>query len=70
MKNRWFGGLVLAMALALAACAPPTQGGGSTSPPESVTPASGAPESVAPESVAPESVAPSEAEASPTPYDY
>ncbi|HEY6608321.1 MAG TPA: hypothetical protein VI277_03910 [Candidatus Limnocylindria bacterium] len=64
MKNRWIGGLVLAMAVALGACAPPGQGGGSSDEP---------PESTAPESIAPASTAaePSTAPSQPAPsYDY
>lgn len=30
MKNRWIGGLLVAAVLSLAACAPPTQGGGAS----------------------------------------
>ena len=33
MKNRWTGGLLLAVALSLAACAPPNQGGGASGEP-------------------------------------
>jgi len=66
MKNRWIGGLVIAMAVALGACAPPNQGGqesgGASQPPESM-----APESMAPaESMVP-SGTPAPVE---TPYDY
>jgi hypothetical protein len=66
MKNRWIGGLVIAIAVALGACAPPNQGGqesgGASQPPESM----GA-ESMEPaESMAP-SGTPAPVE---TPYDY
>ena len=33
MKNRWIGALVLVASLALAACAPPNQGGGASAEP-------------------------------------
>ena len=33
MKNRWTGGLLLAVALSMAACAPPNQGGGASAEP-------------------------------------
>jgi hypothetical protein len=69
MKNRWIGGLVLAIAVALGACAPPGQGGGSSDEPSEPAPA----ESTAAESAAPERTAPEpSAEASqPAPsYDY
>jgi hypothetical protein len=33
MKNRWIGGLALATALMLGACAPPNQGAGASSEP-------------------------------------
>ena len=72
MKQRWIGGLVLAMAVAHGACAPPNQGGQSSTGPSS------APESVAPVSTAtPEASAEAEESggASETPgpssdYDY
>jgi len=35
MKHRWITGLMLAVALALAACAPPDTGGGSSAEPSS-----------------------------------
>ncbi len=67
MKHRWIGGLVLAIAVALGACAPPGQGGRS-----SVEPIPAAPLERR-SGQAPESTAPSEdTEASqPAPsYDY
>jgi len=77
MKNRWTGGLVIVVAVALGACAPPNQGGqesgGASEPPESMAPESMAPdESMAPESMEPaESMAPSGTPAPvETPYDY
>jgi hypothetical protein len=42
MKNRWIGGFALAMVLALAACAPPSQGGGGSTAPSQGEPASDA----------------------------
>jgi hypothetical protein len=42
MKNRWIGGFALAMILALAACAPPSQGGGGSTAPSQAAPASDA----------------------------
>ena len=43
MKHRWIGGLALAVAVTLAACAPPSQGGaqseGPSAPAEGSTPA-------------------------------
>jgi hypothetical protein len=49
MKNRWIGGLLLGAVLALAACAPPSQGGGASGEPSEVAPASEeAPASAAP----------------------
>jgi hypothetical protein len=33
MKNRWTGGLLLAVALSTAACAPPDPGGGASAEP-------------------------------------
>jgi hypothetical protein len=70
MKNRWIGGLLVAMAVALGACAPPDQGGQQSSEPS--VPESEAPaESQAVESQAPSPSAETESEApSPTPYDY
>jgi hypothetical protein len=66
MKHRWFGGLVLALAVALAACAPPGQGGQESSAPSQV-PSSADPESAPPA----ESAAPSEDTGAPAPsYDY
>jgi hypothetical protein len=71
MKNRWIGGLVIVVAVALGACAPPNQGGqesvGASQPPESM-----AAESMAAESMEPaESMAPSGTPAPvETPYDY
>lgn len=68
MKNRWIGGLALAAALLLGACAPPNQGA-AESPSE-------APESVAPATTEPsESAEPMESSeasesAAPTPDDY
>lgn len=68
MKNRWIGGLVLAMAVALGACAPPGQGGGSSD--EASSPPSTAAESDAPESVQAEpSTEASDAAPAPS-YDY
>ena len=68
MKNRWIGGLVLALAVALGACAPPGQGGGSSdeaSGPPSLPAGSQAPESTAAEPSAEAS------DAAPAPsYDY
>lgn len=43
MKNRWIGGFVLAAVLALAACAPPSQGGGASAEPSVAPPASAEP---------------------------
>jgi ABC-type oligopeptide transport system substrate-binding subunit len=70
MKTRWMGGLLVAMALALAACAPPDPGGQQSSEPSA--PRSEVPaESQAVESLAPSESAGTESEApSPTPYDY
>lgn len=33
MKDRWTGGLLVASALSMAACAPPSQGGGASAEP-------------------------------------
>jgi hypothetical protein len=33
MKNRWIAGLLVAIALSVAACAPPNQGGGASAEP-------------------------------------
>jgi hypothetical protein len=64
MKNRWIGGVVLALAVALGACAPPGQGGGSSDEPSSA-PSLDAPESMG---AAPSAEA---SEAAPAPsYDY
>jgi len=69
MKNRWIGGLFLALTVALGACAPPGQGGGSSdeaSAAPSVPAASQAPESMGAEPSAETSDA-----AAPAPsYDY
>jgi hypothetical protein len=77
MKNRWIGGLVIAIAVALGACAPPNQGGqesgGASQPPESMGAESMEPaESMGAESMEPaESMAPSGTPAPvETPYDY
>ena len=43
MKNRWIWGLLLAAALALPACQPQNQGGGSPSDPSDAAPASAEP---------------------------
>ena len=43
MRNRWIGGLLLAAVLALAACAPPSQGGGASAEPSEAAPASAEP---------------------------
>jgi hypothetical protein len=61
MKHRWIGVLVLGLGVALAACAPPGQGGQESSAP-----------SQAPSSADPvESAAPSEDTGAPAPsYDY
>lgn len=70
MKNRWIGGLLLAVAVALGACAPPGGGQGSSAP--SLAPPSEAPAQSTEESMgAEESMAAEESEApTPTPYDY
>jgi hypothetical protein len=49
MKNRWTGGLLLAVALSLAACAPPNQGGDASAEPSDA----GAPQATAGESAEP-----------------
>ncbi len=67
MKHRWIGGLLIATALTLGACAPPNQGGQSSDEPSRAAESSEpAPESAAP---ATESSAPS-GSAEPTPDDY
>ena len=43
MKNRWIGGFLLGAILALAACAPPSQGGGESTGPSEAAPASAEP---------------------------
>jgi len=43
MKNRWIGGFLLAAVLALAACQPQNQGGGSPAEPSQAAPASAEP---------------------------
>ncbi len=69
MKNRWIGGLVLAIAVVLGACAPPNQGGGASDEPS--VPASAAPaESSGAESAAPEASAEASQPAPSYDYDY
>ena len=69
MKNRWIGGLALATALLLGACAPPNQGAGE-SPSEAVE--SSPPAEIAEPSESAEAMEPTEASesAAPTPDDY
>jgi hypothetical protein len=72
MKHRWIGGLIVAAALALGACAPPNQGGQSSEEP-SQAPASSAPATTAePTDMAEpsESEAAETEDAEPTPYEY
>jgi hypothetical protein len=69
MKKRTIGGLVLALAVALGACAPPGQGGGSSDEPSSA-PSLDAAESMGAESMGAEPSAEA-SEAAPAPsYDY
>ncbi|HET9416567.1 MAG TPA: hypothetical protein VFP30_03410 [Candidatus Limnocylindria bacterium] len=42
MKNRWIGGFALVLILALAGCAPPSQGAGGSTAPSQAAPASDA----------------------------
>lgn len=75
MKNRWIGGLALATALMLGACAPPNQGAGESSEPAaSSPPATMAEPSEADTMSTPEASESTEAsesaEATPYTYDY
>ena len=69
MKNRWIGGIALATALLLGACAPPNQGAGE-SPSEAVE--SSPPAEIAEPSESAEAMESTEASesAAPTPDDY
>lgn len=71
MKNRWIGGLALATALMLGACAPPNQGAGE-SPSEPAATSSPSTEASPSESAEPmESMEATEStEATPYTYDY
>lgn len=69
MKHRWIVGLVMALAVALAACAPPGQGGQESSAP-SEAPSSADAASAPPEESSAPSAAPSEATAPAPSYDY
>ena len=72
MKNRWIGGLALATALLLGACAPPNQGAGE-SPSEAVEsspPAESMAPSESPEAMESTEASEASASAAPTPDDY
>ena len=43
MKNRWIAGLLLTIALSMAACAPPNQGGGASAEPSDAADPQGTP---------------------------